>query len=165
MKYTIHKSITEQEIVEMVDAFLRKSGYRVIPNLRIRTWRPDIVGTKENELVIVEAKGHESDLRKAFAQTALYSTDATSAYLALPMERVQHDVKEAAKILGIGIIGVDEEVRVVVQPSSSTPRPYLLRRIRTSRKRSQERLASRSGRKSSVTFPRLIKHRRLIESL
>src|SRR4030067_1045567 len=129
MKYSIKEQTTEGESVDAVDALLRKSGYRVLPQPRIRTWRPNLVGVKDDEVVIVEAKGHRSDMRKALAQTALYSTDATSAYLALPMERIQRDIKETAKVLGIGLIGVDDAAKVVVKASSSEPRASLLKRI------------------------------------
>src|SRR3990172_6522015 len=133
MKYGIKEQTTEREIVDAVDALLRKSGYRILPQLRIRTWRPNLVGIKDDEVVIVEAKGHRSDMKKALAQTALYSTDATSAYLALPMERIQKGIKKTAEVLGIGLIGVDEAARIVVEASRSNPRPYLIRRIRRTR--------------------------------
>src|SRR4030067_126444 len=133
MKYSIKEQPTERVFVDAVDALRRKSGYRVLPQLRIRTWRPDLVGVKDDEVVIVEAKGHRSDMKKALAQTALYSTDATSAYLALPMERIQKGIKKTAEVLGIGLIGVDEAARIVVEASRSKPRPYLVRRIRRTR--------------------------------
>src|SRR3972149_4192290 len=125
MKYTTQEPPTEETIVDSVTALLRKAGYQIVPRLRIRTWRPDIVGVRGDEIVIVEAKGQGSDMRKALAQTALYSTDATSAYLALPAERVGEDVREAAKVLGIGLIGVGETAKIELQAVSSEPgRPY-----------------------------------------
>src|SRR4030067_2753236 len=133
MKYSIKEQTTEGESVDAVDALLRKSGYRVLPQPRIRTWRPNLVGVKDDEVVIVEAKGHRGDMKKVLAQTALYSTDATSAYLALPMERIQKGIKKTAEVLGIGLIGVDEAARIVVEASRSKPRPYLVRRIRRTR--------------------------------
>ena len=133
MKYTSKEPITEKGIVDAVETLLRKSGYRILPQLRIRTWRPDIVGLKGDEVVIVEAKGQGSDIRKALAQTALYSTDATSAYLALPTERIHHDLKEAAKALGTGLIGVGETAKIELKATPSEPRASLLRRIRQMR--------------------------------
>ena len=164
MKYTISKQTTEKEIVDAVDAFLRKSGYRVLPGLRIRTWRPDLFGVKDDEVVIVEAKGQRSDLRRALAQTALYSTDATSAYLALPMERIQRGIKETAGVLGIGLIGVDEGARIVVEASPSKPRASLLRRIQ----RTQDGQPPSIGLSRRTPVPAIdgvLRHRRVIEVL
>jgi len=147
-----------------VDAFLRKSGYRVLPELRIRTWRPDLVGVKGDEVVIVEAKGHRSDMRRALAQTALYSTDATSAYLALPMERIQRGIKQTAEVLGIGLIGVDEVARIVVEASPSKPRPSLLRRIRRMRN-VQPPSSGLPRRTSAPAIEGVLRHRRVIDVL
>ena len=164
MKYGIKEQTTEREIVDAVDALLRKSGYRILPQLRIRTWRPDLVGVKDDEVVIVEAKGHRSDMKKALAQTALYSTDATSAYLALPMERIQKGIKKTAEVLGIGLIGVDEAARIVVEASRSKPRPYLVRRIRRTRN-VQPPSSGLPRRTSAPAIDRLLRHRRVIDVL
>src|SRR2546427_4968876 len=133
MKYIISKRMSEKDVIEAVDALFRKSGYRVIPQLKIRTWRPDIVAVKGEDVIIIEAKGYQSDMRRALAQAALYSTDATSAYLALPQERIGKDVRETARVLGIGLIGVDEKARIQLRAIPSKPRPSLLRRINKSR--------------------------------
>jgi len=164
MKYGISKRTTEKEIVDAVDAFLRKSGYRILPQLRIRTWRPDLVGVKDDEVVIVEAKGHRSDMKRAVAQTVLYSTDATAAYLALPMERIQKGIKQTAKVLGIGLIGVDETARIVVEASPSKPRPSLLKRIRKTRK--VQPPSSGLPRRTSVPpIDGLLRHPRVLDVL
>jgi len=164
MKYTSSEPATQKAIAESAEALLRKSGYRILPQLRIRTWRPDIVGIRGDELVIVEAKGQGSDMRKALAQTALYSTDATSAYLALPAERVGEDVREAAKVLGIGLIGVGETAKIELQAVSSEPRASLLRRIGRARNVSAHRIGkARHG--GSRALGRLVRHRRVLEVL
>ncbi len=164
MKYPIPQSLTEKEIIEEVDAFLRRSGYRPLPGIRIRTWRPDLVGIKGEEVVIVEARGKQGDMRRALAQTALYSTDATSAYLALPMERIQRDIKEAAKVLGIGLIGVDDAAKVVVKPSSSEPRASLLKRIR-GRGKVQPQSSGLPGRDLGPAVEGVLRHRHVIDVL
>jgi len=164
MKYATSKLLTEKEIIEEVDAFLRKSGYRPLPQIRIRTLRPDLVGVKGEEVVIVEARGKQGDLRRALAQTALYSTDATSAYLALPMERIQRDIKETAKVLGIGLIGVDDAAKVVVKASSSEPRASLLKRIQRGRK-AQPQSSGLPRRNPTSAVDGLLRHRRVIDVL
>jgi len=151
-------------MVDAVEALLRQSGYRILPPLRIRTWRPDVVGVKGDEVVIVEAKGQGSDIRKALAQTALYSTDASSAYLALPTERIREDVRKAAEVLGIGLIGVDERARIELEAVSSEPRASFLRRVHGVR----NPLGHPTGevrRGASPAINRLVKHRRVLEVL
>src|SRR3989304_347521 len=164
MKYSIKEQTTEREIVDAVDALLRKSGYRILPQLWIRTWRPDLVGVKDDEVVIVEAKGHRGDMRRALAQTALYSTDATSAYLALPMERIHQGHKKTSEVLGIGLIGVDEAARIVAEASRSKPRPYLVRRIRRTRN-VQPPSSGLPRRTSAPPINRLLRHPRVIDVL
>lgn len=155
---------TEQQIVDAAEAFLRGQGYRVLPQVRIRTWRPDLVGLRGDELVIVEAKASAADLRKALAQTAVYATDATSAYLALPRNRMGEDVKRIARVLGIGLLGVDDAARVIVAPSRSEPRPTLVRRIRRTAARPSRSVAP-TGRLQSPPLGGLLKHRRVLEAL
>ena len=164
MKHTTSQSLTEKEVIEEVDAFLRKSGYRPLPEIRIRTWRPDLVGIKGEEVVIVEARGKQGDVRRALARTALYSTDATSAYLALPMERIQRNIKETAKVLGIGLIGVDDAAKVVVKASTSKPRASLLKRIRRRRK-VQPQPSGLPRRNPAPPVEGLLRHRRVIDVL
>src|SRR3989304_7628021 len=159
MKYTSSEPATQKAIAESAEALLRKSGYRILPQLRIRTWRPDIVGIRGDELVIVEAKGQGSDMRKALAQTALYSTDATPAYLALPSERIREDIKEAAKVLEIGLIGVGERAKSELEAGSSEPRASLLRRIRRAGNVPARRIGKARGGGSPVPG-RLLRPRR-----
>jgi len=164
MKYASQQPITEKGIVDAVETLLRRSGYRILPQLRIRTWRPDIVGLRGDEVVIVEAKGQGSDIRKALAQTALYSTDATSAYLALPTERIGDDIKEAAKVLGTGLIGVGETAKIELKALPSEPRASLLRRIRQIRNTSVHPVGE-GKRRASPAVARLLRHRSVLEVL
>ncbi len=163
MKYTNSSPVTERAIADAVAEFLRSSGYRILPSVRIRTWRPDIVGLKGDEVLIVEAKGQTSDLRRALAQTALYSTDASAAYLALPAERIDGEVRGVARVLGIGLIGVRDAARIELKAVPSKPRPSLLRRIRKARGNPVRSGTTRP--KTSPHLGRLLKHPRVLEVL
>lgn len=164
MKHSISQRVTEKGVVDAVDSLLRKSGYRILPQLRIRTWRPDVVGVKGDKVVIVEARGQQSDMKKALAQTALYSTDATSAYLALPTERIQKNVREAARVLGIGLIGVGERAKIELEAVPSEPRASLVRRIRKARNTAAPPVGE-ARRAASPALARLLRHRRVLEVL
>ncbi len=64
MKSSIsYRAVNEPEVVDAVAAFLRMSGYTITRNLRIRTWRPDIVAVKGDMVIIAEAKGLYGNLR------------------------------------------------------------------------------------------------------
>src|SRR3989304_4824057 len=91
--------LTEEEVLDASDALFRGMGYSIIRQLRIRSWRPDLVAVKGNEVVIVETKGHLGELRKAVARTALYATDATAAYLAPPSQRSSPSLRGLARTL------------------------------------------------------------------
>ena len=164
MKYGIQKSVTEHDIVDAVESLFHEMGYRVLPELRIRTWRPDIVAVKGGQVVIVEAKGQQSDMRRALAQAALYSTDATAAYLALPRERIRKDVKEAAKVFGIGLIGVEDRAEIELEAVPSDVRESLLNRIRKTRNVSAHP-ANKRRRTSPSGLDRLLRYRRVLEVL
>lgn len=165
MKYDIPEPITERAISQAVEVLLQKSGYRILPQLRIRTRRPDVVGLKGDEIVIVEAKGPDGDIRKALALTALYSTDATLAYLAMPAERIHGTVIRAAKALGIGLIGVGEKARIELKAVSSEPRASLLRRVRRARNFSTHSIGEDARGRASPALDRLLRHRRVLEAL
>src|SRR5947209_4524875 len=114
MKSTSPRSQTEKEILESVETYFRQKGFDTVPQVRIRTWKPDLILTKGKEIIIVEAKGRSSDLRRALATVSLYATDASAAYLAVPESRITNSLKDAAKALGIGLAAVNARVRIVV---------------------------------------------------
>ncbi|MFA5896942.1 MAG: nucleotidyltransferase domain-containing protein [Thermoplasmata archaeon] len=155
---------TEQDVVEAADALFRERGYSVVHQLRIRSWRPDLVAVRGNEVVIVEAKGHLGDLRKAVARTALYATDGSAAYLALPSERVSESLREIARTLGIGLIEVDEGAKVAVKAPIGRPRPALLNRARRAVGKPSQGVIP-AWRPRTPPLGRVLRHRRLIETL
>ena len=151
-------------IKEAVAAFFRDRGFQVVHEVRIRTWRPDIVAVKRDTVIIAEAKGPHGDLRRALAQVALYATDASSAYLAVPAARADARLENAARALGIGLIGVSDLVRIVVEPSAGSPRPVLLRRAKKAlgmRNEGKQGL----GRRRPPPLHRILKNRSVVDTL
>lgn len=159
-----HRAQTERGIIEAVEAYLRTLGYATAGQVRIRTWSPDIVALKGNELVIVEAKGGHGDLRKALAQTALYATDASSAYLALPANRVTGELREAAWVLGIGLMEAGARIKVVVKAPRRPARASLLSRVRRTMAKSPGPPPRRIP-PSRVPFDKLLRHRGILDAL
>jgi len=165
MKSSIsYRALNEHEVIDAVAAFLKMSGYTITGNLRIRTWRPDIVAVRGDVVIIAEAKGPYSNLRKALAQVALYGTDATSAYLAVPAGRVTVAIKDAARVLGVGLIAVDDRVKVIVRPSVGTARPVLLQRVKKE-VGTLSRSKKQKNPRRSLPLHRILKHRSVLDVL
>ena len=120
--------LSERELEEVVAEHFSRSGYRTLRNLQVRTWRPDVVAVKGDELIVVEVKGPRGDVRHAVAQAAVYATEATSAYVAVPPGNVTEWLENAAAALGIGLLTVTDRAKVRVRPERRPPRPSLLAR-------------------------------------
>ncbi len=161
---TILGGRTEREILEAVEVHLRTGGYEIVPQLRIRTWKPDLIALKGEDLVIVEAKGSLGDVDKAIAQAAAYTIDATFTYIAIPEARLTKDLERRADALGIGIITVNDHVHTAVQPQKKSPRPSLLKRVRAALEKgpgTPERERPRGG----IPYDRFLKHKEVIDVL
>jgi len=156
--------LTEEEVLDASDALFRGMGYSIIRQLRIRSWRPDLVAVKGNEVVIVETKGHLGELRKAVARTALYATDASAAYLALPSQRSSTSLRGLARTLGIGLIEVKGRARFAVKAPKGAPRPAFLRRARRAAEKSPEN-DIRARQPRPAPLGRVLRHRRIVEAL
>ena len=128
--YISEDDISHARVEEAVSSFLEDEGFRVARQMRVRTWRPDFVAVKGDTVIIAEAVGARGDIRRALLHVALYATDATSAYLAVPAARVDAKLKTAAKALEVGLMAVGGRTQVIVEPSIGPPRPAFLRRVK-----------------------------------
>ncbi len=163
--YDKQETPTREALESVVEAYLREAGYRTLHGIRIRTWSPDIVAIKGKELLIIEVRGRQGDLRKAIAQTALYATDASSAYLAVPEGRITGDLEAAARVLGIGLLaaGGDRVERVVKAPVVA-PRAALVSRVRRAMRKSPGPVHERVL-PSRIPLDRILRHRSILEAL
>jgi len=164
--YVSQRVLTEKDVAIAADALFRGRGYSIIRQLRIRSWQPDFVAVKGSEVIIVETKGHLGDLRKAVARTAVYATDGSAAYLALPSHRSSPLLKGLARRLGVGLIEVDMDgrARFAVRPESANPRPALLIRARLAARKAPEGTI-RTARSRSAPMGRVLRHRGIIDAL
>ncbi|MCK4445275.1 MAG: nucleotidyltransferase domain-containing protein, partial [Thermoplasmata archaeon] len=136
----------------------------IVLQMKIRTWRPDLVALKGEDVVIVEVKGSLGDIDKAVAQAAAYTIDATFTYIAIPEARLTKDLERRADALGIGILTVNDHVRTAVQPQRKSPRPSFLKRAQAAlgkRPRIPEREQPRGG----IPYDRFLKHKEVIDVL
>src|SRR5438309_3713574 len=161
-RYVLKRVLTEEEVLDASDALFRGMDYAIIRQPTIRSWRPELVAVKGNEVVIVETKGHLGELRKAVAQTALYATDASAAYLALPSQRSSPSLRGLARTVGIGLIEVNERARFAVKAPKGAPRPAFLLRARRAVGKSAES-DIRRRRPRPAPLGRVLRHRRIVE--
>lgn len=165
MKYTSPPpNKTEKDVLDAIEDHFRARGYDIILQMRIRTWKPDMVALKGKELVIVQAKGSLGDIDMAIAQAAVYTTDATHAYIAIPEGRLTEELKKKARVLGIGVLTVNDDVDTAVQPRKMSPRPSLLKRVQTALEEgpiTPERKQPRGG----IPYHRFLKHKEVIDVL
>ncbi len=165
MKYISQpQRIAEKDVLEAVEDHFMSRGYVITPEMRIRTWKPDLVALKGKDLVIVEVKGSLGDIERAIVLAAVYTFDATFTYIAIPETRLMKDLEEMARVLGIGILTVNEGVRTAVKPQKKSPRPSLLRRAHAALEKgpsTPEREQPRGG----IPYDRFLKHKGVIDVL
>ena len=165
MKYISQpQRIAEKDVLEAVEDHFMSRGYVITPEIKIRTWRPDLVALKGEDLVIVEAKGSLGDVDKVIVLAAVYTFDATFTYIAIPEARLTEDLEQRARVLGIGILTVNDGVRTTVKPQKKSPRPSLLKRARASLEEAPstpERKPFRGG----IPYGRFLKHKGIIDVL
>jgi len=162
--YISEDDISHARIEEAVSSFLEDEGFRVARQMRVRTWRPDFVAVKGDTLLIAEAVGARGDIRRALAHVALYATDATSAYLAVPAKRIDAKLKGAARALQIGLMAVGEHAEVVVEPSIGPPRPAFLRRVKKALKM-HDRGAHAVERRRTPPLHRVLRNQGVLDAL
>jgi predicted nucleotidyltransferase len=154
----------EKDVLQAIEDHFIAKGYDITPEMRIRTWRPDLVALKGEDVVIVEVKGSLGDLDKAVAQAAAYTIDATFTYIAIPEARLTKDLERRADALGIGILTVNDRVRTAVQPQKKSPRPSFLKRAQAAlgkESSTPERKQPRGG----IPYDRFLKHKGVIDIL
>ncbi len=154
----------EKHVLEAVEDHLRARGYEIVPEMKLRTWRPDLVALKGEDLVIVEAKGSLGDIDRAVAQAATYTIDATFTYIAIPKERLTEDLERRADALGIGIITVNDRTRTVVRPKRKSTRPSFLKRVQSCAGRSPS-TSVREPRRGGIPYDRFLRHKGIVDVL
>jgi len=162
--YISENDINHAKVEEAVSSFLKDRGFAVARQIRVRTWRPDFVAVKGDTVLIAEAVGARGDIRRALLHVALYATDATSAYLAVPATRVDAKLKTAAKALEVGLMAVGGRTEVIVEPSIGPPRPAFLRRMKKALKIRDNRTHA-VERRRPTPLHRVLRNRGVLDAL
>lgn len=157
MKYPDPEALSEKDLDSVVASYFSGRGYTIVRNLKLRTWKPDIVAVRGDDALVIEVKGHGGDMRKALAQVGVYATDATSAYLAIPPPDASDWLRNAADALGIGLLVVADKVEQIVRPRKQAARPAFLARARRAL-RGAERREPPAASKTRPTLDRALRH-------
>jgi len=115
-------TITEEEATAKVSEFFQSKGWRVIPQVKVRGRIVDLVAVKGQAIALIEVKGSQGNPLHGLGQAIHQSVVAEYSYLVLPRERAQ-EVKDVCKKLGIGLLAVDSEVKVLMEPREGESLP------------------------------------------
>lgn len=107
---------TEIELVERMEEYFQRKGWRVNKEMKIRGRMADIVAVKGNEIAVVEVKGPRGDIERGIMQSLHQKEAVNISYLAISKESLKKSVKETCKNLGIGLILVNDKIEEVVKP-------------------------------------------------
>ncbi|HDL15289.1 MAG TPA: hypothetical protein ENH28_03925 [Euryarchaeota archaeon] len=151
----------EDAVERRVVEFLIDSGYEVRETLRVKGRYPDLVAVKGDRIVMVEVKGSMGDLRSGIARAIDYTSGSHLSYLAIPASRSTDKLRETAKSLGIGLMEVDDEVSVTIEPSGTAPLDSIRKRVLGKPRRGEKRRAS-SGR---LILTKISRHRKVVKLL
>lgn len=123
--------ITEASLIPSVSQFIQAQGWNDIGNVKLRGHIPDIVATKGNQIVIVEAKAEAGSIESAIGNLLHMKRAAHLTYLALPRTRITEAVQRTLKQFGIGLIEVDSDgkVREVLKPAENAPLLSIMNRV------------------------------------
>jgi len=111
----------EEDLYAIVKEFLEAEGFypvKTTPSVKIRGYKPDVVGLKRKKIVCVEVKldFNERSLMEAVTQAKVYMLGTTHVYIAFPSsswQKGRKDIKQLAEKLcndaGIGIYLINTE--------------------------------------------------------
>lgn len=141
-------ALTETDLLPMIVQYFTERGWKTSAEVKIRGRSVDLLAVKDNEIVAVEMKSSLGGIQRGI-EYALHQKNAVNqSYLALPKQLASSKVRETCKNLGIGLLGIDDEVTELVRPvrgesMPSVPETLFARGRRE--KRSDHRLTARSS--------------------
>ncbi len=152
----------EKDLKERVREFLLESGFDLRGEVRVRGRYPDLVGVKGDKIVMVEVKGGMGSLKAGIARAIDYTSGANFSYLAIPASRSSKDLRETIAYLGLGLIEVNDRVRIAVKPTESRPQESIMKRLKTKRKAGPP---TRAGPSKHVMLDKISRHKETIKLL
>lgn len=128
-KMEMKQKINENAVENRVKQFLIESGYTLRDTVRVKGRYPDIVAIKDNKISMIEVKGSMGDIRAGIAQALQFCHGAHFSYLAIPESRSSKKLRETLENLGIGLIEVNDLVKITVFPVEAKPLESIRKRV------------------------------------
>jgi len=102
--------------------WLKERGYQYTWNFRIGNKTLDLIAFNDDEIVVFEFKRFATELSSALGQRLFYRKKANKYFIVLKFEeaeRIPHSSLELLKKHGVGLIGVNENVKIIIDSKIS----------------------------------------------
>ncbi len=102
--------------------WLKKHGYWYTWNFKIGTRKPDLIAFNDNEIMVFEFKKSITELSHALGQCLSYRKKSNKSFIVLnsgEVERLSSSSLELFKKYGVGLISVNETVKIIVDSNFS----------------------------------------------
>lgn len=159
---TKHSILRENALREKVLEFLVESGFDVKGGLRVKGRIPDIVAVRNDRIVMVEVKGSMGRIVGGISRAIDYTSGAHFSYLAIPAARSSGKLRQTIKNLDLGLIEVNDEVTIAVEPEKKEPLESIKRRLLGMPRKKIER---RAVPLRHATLAKISKHRDIVKLL
>lgn len=136
---------TEHIILEKIERYLEKKGWKTSHKVKLRGRIVDIIATKDEQVTAIEIKGGSGDIQRGIEQ-ALHQKNASNfSYLAIPKDRSTKVILDSCHSLGIGLLLVDDVVKEVIKPVKSDVLPSVKNIVFKEWKKSQKVVSIKSS--------------------
>lgn len=109
--------MSEREMYSPLESFFHLMGFQTFREVPLLTRQIDLVGLNHDSIIAVELK--VKNWQKALQQALSYRLCADKVYVAVAKQFVHRVNRSMCEDFGIGILGVDGSVNVVLQAMQS----------------------------------------------
>ena len=102
--------------------WLKQRGYQYTWNFRIGTRTPDLIAFNDREVIVFEFKRYATELSNALGQCLFYRKKTNKSFIVLghaETSRLQSSSLQLLKKYGVGLISVNENVKIVIDSKFS----------------------------------------------
>lgn len=136
---------TEHMLLEKVEKYLKKKGWKISHEVKLRGRIVDIIATKDEKITAIEVKGGSGDINRGIEQ-ALHQKNASNfSYLAIPKDRSSKVFLNSCQGLGIGLLLVSDGVEEIVKPMEGNVLPSVKNIVFKERRKSQKSVSIKSS--------------------
>jgi len=153
--------MNEKEVEEKLRGYLIEKGFELKKSVKVKGRYPDVVAVKNGKVYMFEVKGGMGDITAGTAAAIDFRSGSNFSFLALPIDRISEKEKQTMENLGLGLVGVGDEIKFIVIPKRSEMLESVKERVLETPKQVEERgVPSRPGILAEVP-----KHKRIVSLL